>query len=271
VSHPFEASKVVARLTLAAALSATAAACGGSASGSNTTTLTVLAASSLNRVLPKIAADFTRVHPDVNVRFSFGGTDALVVQIEQGSPGDVFAGASSKYGDQLFEAGLVESPRAFATNRLVLVVPPSNPARIRSPRDLARKGVKLVIGAETVPVGSYTRQVLANLDVLYGPAYSTSALANVVSNEENVMGVITKVRLGEADAGFVYVTDARAAGDSVRALRVPDEAQVIASYPIAVIRSSPNLTLARRFQGFVLGAVGQHVLAEAGFARPSAT
>jgi molybdate transport system substrate-binding protein len=260
---------MVACVTLAASLALSAAAC-GSASGSGPTTLTVLAASSLSRVLPRIADEFTRVHPDVKVRFSFGGTDALVVQIEQGSPADVFAGASSKYGDQLFEGGLVEPPRAFATNLLVLVVPPSNPAGIRSPRDLAKKGIKLVIGAETVPVGSYTRQVLAKMDALYGPAYSTSALANVVSNEENVEGVLTKVRLGEADAGFVYVTDARAAGDSVRVLRLPDQAQTMATYPIAVIGSSSSVALARRFQAFVLGRVGQRVLASAGFGPPSA-
>jgi molybdate transport system substrate-binding protein len=259
------------RLAVAASLAVATASCGGSASGTGTTTLTVLAAASLNRVFPKIAAEFTDAHPDARVRFSFAGTDVLVVQIEQGSPGEIFAGASAKYGDQLLEEGLVEAPRAFATNRLVLVMPPSNPARIRSPKDLARPGIKLVVGAETVPVGSYTRKVLANLDDLYGPSYSGAALANVVSNEDNVEGVLTKVRLGEADAGFVYVTDARAAGDAVLALQLPAQAQAIASYPIAVIRSRPHLALARQFQGFVLNGVGQRILAEAGFGPPSAT
>jgi molybdate transport system substrate-binding protein len=233
--------------------------------------LTVLAAASLNRVFPKIAAEFAKAHPDVRVRFAFAGTDALVVQIEQGSPGDVFAGASSNYGDQLFEEGLVEPPKAFATNRLVLVVPPSNPAGIRSPADLARPGIRLVVGAETVPVGSYTRKVLANLDDLYGPSYSGSALANVVSNEDNVEGVLTKVRLGEADAGFVYVTDARAAGDAVRGVRLPARAQATATYPIAVIRSRPHPAEARQFQGFVLSGVSQRALAEAGFGPPPRT
>ena len=246
--------------------------CGGAASGSGagTTTLTVLAAASLSRVFPKIATEFTKVYPDVKVRFSFAGTDALVVQIEQGSPGDVFAGASSKYGDQLFNDGLVDPPRTFATNRLVLILPPANPAGIASPRDLARPGIKLVVGAETVPVGTYTRKVLANLDELYGPSYSASVLANIVSNEDNVEGVLTKVRLGEADAGFVYITDARAAGDAVRAEQLPAEAQAIASYPIAVIRSRPHPGLARGFERFVLSGEGQRILAEAGFGPPTA-
>lgn len=254
-----------------AALLVGGTACGAASSpGSGTTTLTVLAAASLNRVFPKIAAEFTKAHSDARVRFSFAGTDALVVQIEQGSPGDVFAGASAKYGEQLFKQGLVEAPQTFATNRLVLVVPPSNPAGIASSKDLSRPGIKLVVGAETVPVGNYTRKVLANLDDLYGASYSKKVLANVVSNEDNVEGVLTKVRLGEADAGFVYVTDTKAVGDAVRALQLPAQAQAIATYPIAVVRQRPHRDLARRFESFVLGRVGQRLLAAAGFSPPSA-
>jgi molybdate transport system substrate-binding protein len=248
------------------------ASCAGAASGSGTgtTTLTVLAAASLSRVFPRIATEFAKVHPDVSVRFSFAGTDALVVQIEQGIPGDIFAGASAKYGDELFTEGLVEAPRAFATNQLVLVLPPANPAGISSPRDLAKAGIKLVVGAESVPVGTYTRNVLANLDDLYGSTYSKSVLANVVSNEDNVEGVLTKVRLGEADAGFVYVTDAKAVGNAVRAVELPAEAQAIASYPIAVVRLRPHLELARHFERFVRSGVGQRILTEAGFGPPTA-
>ena len=255
-----------------AALIFLASSCGGAASGSatQTTTLTVLAAASLSRVFPQIATEFAKVHPDVTVRFSFAGTDALVVQIEQGSPGDVFAGASATYGDQLFDEGLVEAPRAFATNQLVLVLPPGNAAGISSPRDLAEAGVKLVVGADAVPVGTYTRRVLANLDDHYGSSYSKSVLANVVSNEDNVEGVLTKVRLGEADAGFVYITDAKAVGNAVRAVQLPAEARAIATYPIAVVRSRPHLGLARLFEGFVRSGVGQRILAEAGFGPPTA-
>jgi molybdate transport system substrate-binding protein len=259
-------------VALAALLVIGAGSCGGAASGSgtDTTTLTVLAAASLSRVFPMIAGEFAKVHPGVKVSFSFAGTDALVVQIEQGSPGDVFAGASSKYGDQLFREGLVDPPRAFATNQLVLVLPPANPAGIASPKDLAKRGVKLVVGAEAVPVGAYTRKVLDNLNGLYGSIYSTSVMENVVSYEDNVEGVLTKVRLGEADAGFVYTTDAKAVGDAIRAVQLPAEAQAIASYPIAVIRSRPHLALARQFERFVRGAAGQRILAEAGFGPPAA-
>ncbi len=251
-------------------LAAGAAACGGTASGSQngSTTLTVLAAASLNRVFPKIASEFSRGHPGVSVQFSFAGTDALVAQIEQGSPGDVFAGASSKYGDQLFKDHLVERPQAFATNRLVLIVPRANPAGIASPRDLARSGIKVVAGAETVPVGTYTRKVLANLDGLYGASYSTAVLSNIVSNEDNVEGVLAKVRLGEADAGFVYVTDAKAVGEAVRALQLPAESQAVATYPIAVIRSSLHRAAARQFENFARGPVGQRLVASAGFGLP---
>jgi molybdate transport system substrate-binding protein len=258
-------------VALAALIVLGSGSCGGAASGSGTetATLTVLTAASLSRVFPKIATEFTKVHPDVKVRFSFGGTDAIVVQIEQGSPGDVFAGASSKYGDQLFNDGLVDPPRPFATNRLVLILPPANPAGITSPRDLARPGIQLVVGAETVPVGTYTRKVLANLDELYGPAYSASVLANIVSNEGNVEGVLTKVRLGEADAGFVYVTDSKGVGGAVRALQLPEQAQAVATYPIAVIRSRPHRALAQGFESFVLGSIGQRLLGEAGFGPPA--
>jgi molybdate transport system substrate-binding protein len=254
---------------VAAALLAGTAACGTSSAGAvHTTTLTVLAAASLNRVFPTLATEFSGTHPDVRVRFSFAGTDALVVQIEQGSPADLFAGASARYGDQLLEERLVEAPRAFATNRLVLILPVSNPASISTPQDLARPGIKLVIGASIDPIGSYTRKVLANLDRVYGPSYSPAVLSNIVSNEDNVEGVLTKVRLGEADAGFVYVTDAKAAGDAVRSLQLPERAQAIATYPIAVIKTSAHRDLARQFESFVLSPEAQRTLVAAGFGPP---
>jgi molybdate transport system substrate-binding protein len=123
----------------------------------------------------------------------------------------------------------------------------------------------LVVGAETVPVGAYTRKVLANLDGVFGRGYATKVLANVVSNEDNVEGVLTKVRLGEADAGFVYVTDAGNAGSDVKVMALPPAAQAVATYPIAVLSRSGQRTLAAEFVGFVLGSEGQRILAEAGF------
>jgi len=180
----------------------------------------------------------------------------------------VFAGASTKYGDQLSGEGLIDAPKPFATNRLVLIMPPDNPANIASPQDLAKPGVKLVIGAETVPVGAYTRTVLANLDATYGAGYSAKVLGNVVSNEDAVTSVLSKVQLGEADAGFVYVTDARSAGSAVTVVELPAAANAVATYPIAVVKASAAASAAAGFVAFVLGPQAQAELGRAGFGPP---
>ena len=230
--------------------------------------LTVLAAASLANVFPDIGDMFSREHPRVRPRFAFAGTDALAAQIERGAPADVFAGASQKFAEQLAGEHLIDPWKPFCTNRLIVVVPTTNPAGIESPRDLARPGIKLVVGAESVPVGAYTRTVLTSLDATYGSGYSSRVLANVVSNEDSVEGVLTKVRLGAADAGFVYVTDARAAGPNVRVIALPPEAQAVATYPIAAVKSSRQVALARQFVDFVLSPQAQQVLRRAGFGPP---
>jgi len=234
-------------------------------------TLTVLAASSVGTVFSQIAGAFNRNHPSVAFQFSVGGTDQLIAQIEQGAPSDVFAGASTKYGDQLRSEGLIQPPEPFCTNRLVLVLPAANPAGITGLEDLTRPGLRLVIGAESVPVGAYTRTVLANLDQLYGARYSDRILANVVSNESNVEGVMAKVRLGEADAGFVYGTDSLAAGSDVRAIELPEQAQAVATYPIAVVASTRHRPAASQFVAFVLGPQAQEILRQAGFGPPTSS
>jgi molybdate transport system substrate-binding protein len=246
-------------------------ACGGAsaAGGPAHVTLTVLAASSLSNVMPEVGSAFSSSNPFMTVRFTFAGTDGLAAEVEQGAPADVFAGASSKYADQLSSKGLIRSPRPFATNTLVVVVPPSNPAHIASPVDLARPGVKLVVGASTVPVGSYTRTVLMKMDASLGSAYATKVLANVVSNAINVESVLTAVEIGEADAGFVYVTDAMAAGSKVRAISLPADAQAVATYPIAVVTASGRARQADTFVRFVLGPQAQAILRAAGFGPPS--
>jgi molybdate transport system substrate-binding protein len=244
--------------------------CSSSAiAGSSHVTLTVLAASSLKNVFPKIGDQFTAAHPNVGFSFSFAGTDALTAQIEQGAPADVFAGSSKKYGDELSSKGLIDAFSPFCTNSLVLVVPPSNPAGIQTLTDLTKPGLKLVIGSETVPVGVYTRTVLTNLNAVYGSAFSDRVLANVVSNEDNVEGVLTKVESGEADAGFVYVTDSKAAGSAVAAIALPAGAQAVATYPIAVVKSSARAADAQAFVAFVLGPTGQGLLGDAGFGPPA--
>jgi molybdate transport system substrate-binding protein len=214
--------------------------------------LTVFAASSLTDVFPKI---------DPHQRYSFGGSDQLAFQIRQGAPADVFAAASPKYPDALYAAKLVEKPVVFATNRLVVIVPRSNPAHVRSVYDLKRRGIRLVIGAAGVPIGDYTRKVLAKLGL-------QAALKNVVSNEQDVRGVVTKVALGEADAGFVYITDVRSAAAKLRTIDIPARGQPLVRYEIAVVRSSKHPAAARAFVPLVLGAAGRKVLKAYGFGVP---
>jgi molybdate transport system substrate-binding protein len=243
--------------------------CGTSASSSSgSTTLTVLAAASLTKVFPQIGAQFTKAHPGVTFSFSFGGTDQLAAQIQQGAPADVFAGASTKYGDQLADGDQIDPYRVFCTNQLVLITPASNPAGITSLEDLATKPAKLIIGSDTVPVGTYTRTVLTNLDSAYGVGYSDSVLAKVVSNEDSVTAIVTKVQSGEADAGFVYITDALGAGSQVNTIPLPSDAQAVAKYPIAVVTASKGKTVAEQFVDFVLTAPAQDLLKQAGFGPP---
>jgi molybdate transport system substrate-binding protein len=224
------------------------AGCGGSDNGE----LTVYAAASLTEVFEELAPD---------MRFNFAGSDELATQIREGAPADVYAAASPRYPEELFQEDLVEDPVVFATNRLVLVVPSDNPAGVEAVADLREDGVKLVIGAEGVPVGDYTRAVLENMD-------ATDVLGNVVSNEDDVKGVVGKVVAGEADAGFVYVTDANAAGEDVRAIELPEEAQAVVHYPIAVVTDTEDREAAEEFVELVLGEAGQEALEQAGFGPP---
>ena len=268
---------ILAAAAFAFAVAVALAACGSSSSAGSSQNqspdagsarLTIFAAASLTRVFPQIAAEFQKAHAGARFVFDFAGTDALTTQIEQGAPADVFAGASAKYGDELAGKGLIDSPQPFATNRLVVIVPAANPAHIASLSDLAKPGVQLVIGDPTVPIGTYTRTVLGNLDATLGAGYSAKVLKNVVSNALQVTSVVSSVELGEADAGFVYVTDARSAGDKVHSIALPAVAQATATYPIAAVRDSRNAGLARQFVTFVLGADAQTLLKQAGFGPP---
>jgi molybdate transport system substrate-binding protein len=247
------------------------AACGSSSTpegSSGGVKLTVLAAASLTKVFPPIGPLFTKDHPNITFSFSFGGTDQLAAQIQQGAPADVFAGASAKYGDQLADANLIDPYEIFCTNQLVLITPASNPAGITSLQDLANKPVKLVVGAETVPVGTYTRTVLSNLDSVYGAGYSEAVLGKVVSNEDSVTSIVTKVQSGEADAGFVYITDSMAAGSQVSHIELPADAQAVAKYPIAAVKAGKNTGVAQQFVDFMLTEPAQGLLQQAGFGPP---
>jgi molybdate transport system substrate-binding protein len=202
---------------------------------------------------------FQAIDPDAT--FSFAGSDELATQIREGAPADVYAAASPRYPDELFDEGLVEEPVVFATNNLVLVVPSGNPAGITSVEDLGGDGVKLVIGAAGVPIGDYTRTVVETMG-------QTAVLDNVVSNEEDVKGVLAKVVSGDADAGFVYATDAQAAGDDVEAIELPESAQATVLYPIAIVTDAQDPDAAQAFVDLVLGPEGQAALTEAGFGLP---
>ena len=211
--------------------------------------LTVYAAASLTNVFPQI---------DSSPQYSFGASNTLAAQIQLGAPADVFASANLALPLQLFQKGVCTQPVVFTRNALVLIVPKSNPAGIRSVYDLQKQGVKLDVAAPGVPAGSYTRQILKNMAL-------TNVLSNVVSNETDVREVLAKVALGEADAGFVYSTDAKTVPGQVSVLRMPAWAQPKVQYGICVVRSSPNAAAAEAFVRRVLSKAGQAKLLAAGF------
>jgi molybdate transport system substrate-binding protein len=242
-------------LCVLAAASAVPAA--SSAAGAGSGRLTVFAAASLTEVLPGI---------DPRVKLAFAGSDQLAFQIQQGAPADVFAAASPKYPELLYQQGLVEKPIQFATNTLVLIVPKANPAGIHTVDDLTKPGVKIVIGDAAVPVGSYTRTVLKNLGM------TDAVMKNVVSNETDVRNVLAKVALGEADAGFVYVTDAKTVRGKVGVIALRPSAQPQVIYEAAVVKSSKYRKADYAFLTRLIRPAGQKLLESFGFGpRPRPT
>jgi molybdate transport system substrate-binding protein len=236
---------------------------GGGSGGSSAPrggTLDVFAAASLTEAFTQLARSYESAHPGWTVRLNFAGSDQLAAQIEQGVPADVYAAASPKYPEELQGKNLLGDTTDFATNSLILIVPPGDPAGIASVDDL-KKGAKLVVGDPAVPVGSYTETVLANLGI------SDSDL-NIVSREQDVKSVLSKVELGEADAGFVYVTDALSAGDKVKQLQLPAAAQATATYPIGIVSASTQTEAAQQWIDLVTGPDGQKVLRHLAFGPP---
>lgn len=233
--------------------------CGGSASAGAKDPLghdgqpIVFAAASLTKAFPRI---------DPRATYSFGGSGTLETQIEQGAPADVFAAASPAQTTALYADGLVDKPVEFATNSLVLVVPRSNPAHITSVTDVTRPGVKLVICNPTVPCGGYARNVFTNLGI------TAAAMRNVVSQTTDVTTTLADVASGQADAGFVYVTDADAAHDAVTAIRLPAKANPGSQDWIAVVRSGNHQAAAAAFVAAVTSPAGQATLRAAGFGAP---
>jgi molybdate transport system substrate-binding protein len=234
------------------AIAATLTVSGCARSGAGSARLQVFAAASLTEVFPAI---------DDGPRYQFAGSDELALQIREGAEADVFAAASPRYPVELFEEGLVHKPVAFAANELVLIVPRDNPAGIKTIDDLRDPDVKLVIGAEGVPLGDYTRQALERVGAL-------GLLDHVASEEQDVKGVVSKVLLGEADAGFAYATDVEPAGDEISSIALPAEAQPTVEYMVAVVGGSPRASAAEDFVELVLSSSGRNALRRAGFRAP---
>ena len=215
--------------------------------------ITVFAAASLTDVFPRI---------DKAPRYSFAGSDQLALQLQQGAPADVYAAASPKYPELLFHNGLVRKPVVFATNKLVVIVPRTNPGHVGSVYDLRRDGLRVVIGDKAVPIGVYTRQILDTLGI------TSDVMKNVVSQEIDVKGIVAKVALGEADAGFVYVTDTKSVASKVRVLSLPAWAQPPIRYELAIAKASSHQVAARAFVKRVLSKRSRILLRRAGFGLP---
>ncbi len=229
--------------------------------------LNVFAAASLTDAFMEIGKKFEAANPGVKVTFNFAGSQALRTQIEEGAPADVFASANKTEMDNLVTGKFItqDTPQIFLSNKLVVILPSKNPAGLEKLEDLAKPGIKIVLAAEEVPVGKYTRQALDQMNSQFGADFKDKVLANVVSNEDNVKQVVAKVQLGEADAGIVYTSDAIAAPD-LKTIAIPAELNVIAQYPIAPLAKSSNTDLAKAFIAYVLSSEGQAALQKWGFA-----
>ena len=251
-------------LAMLAAIALGAAACGGddgSSGGGTTPPLTVSAAASLKTAFTEYGKQFQ----DADAKFSFAGSDELAAQIEQGVKPDVFAAANTKLPDALYDKGLVEKPTVFAGNRLVLAVPAEG-SDVASLKDVERAGTTLAIGSESVPVGSYTRAVLAKLP----ESESSKILTNVRSEEPDVAGIVGKLTQGAVDAGFVYISDVRATDGKLKAIELPESLQPSVAYGVAVVKGAKNEDAAKAFVDGLLDGDGKRALDAAGFEPPPA-
>jgi molybdate transport system substrate-binding protein len=250
-------------IAILATVAATCAACGSSAPAAATPSvmsgsITVFAAASLTDSFKALGSAFQAAHPGVTVQLNFAGTPTLVTQIEQGAQADVFASADTTNMDKLKGDGLsLGTPQVFAHNQLEIVVAPGNPRGITGLADLAKAGVIYISEAVTVPAGKYSLQALAKAGVTVTPK----------SLETDVKSVVSKVELGEADAGIVYTTDVKAAGSKVQGVPIPAANNVVATYPVAVVKGTKNSAVADAFIAFVLTSAGQSTLESFGFLR----
>jgi len=255
--------------TLLAAMLAVAAralaACGGdddsgrSSGAASSGELKVFAAASLTAAFTELGQQYTSANGGTKVTFNFAGSQALATQIQQSAPADLFASADIPNMDKVKD--LVRTPQNFASSQLQIVVEKGNPKGVMGLDDLANPDLKVVLAAPDVPAGKYAAQILGKANVTVKP----------VSEEDNVKAVVTKVSLGEADAGIVYVTDVTAGGDKVEGVEIPETQNVLATYPIATVKASKNADMAQAFMELVLSAEGQQVLKQYGFLPPPTT
>jgi molybdate transport system substrate-binding protein len=231
---------------------------GGSSGGSSRGTLNVFAAASLTNAFGQLERTFEQQHPGWKVTLNLAGSDQLAAQIEQKAPADVFAAASTKYPEELQGENLLGKTTNFATNTLVLVTPKSNPARIKTAQDLEKGDAKVVVADPAVPLGSYTETVLGNLGI-------DESKLNIVSKEQDAESVLAKLTSGEADAGFVYVTDALSQKAKLHEIEFPASADATATYPIGIVSYSKNTKAAQQWIDLVNSPQGQAVLEQLGF------
>ena len=255
------ACAVIAALVLAAcsSSSSTTSSSGGSSSAKLSGTLVVFAATSLTDAFNKIGAQFHQANPGVTVKFNYNGSSSLATSINQGAPADVFASAAPANMKTVTDAGnAADTPKIFASNQGEIMVEKGNPDHITSVSQLANPAVKVVVCAPEVPCGAVATAIFKNADVTVKP----------VSEETNVGGVVTKVTLGEADAGIVYVTDVKANEGKATGVPIPAAENDTTEYPIAEVKGAPNASASVAFINYVLGPDGQKVLASFGFMPP---
>ena len=277
----FAAALVVVGLVLAACSSAataspsaaapSAAGASGSPSAAPAGSLTIYAAASLKAALAKVKTTYEAAHPGTTLTISTDSSSALETKIEQGAPADVFLSADTANPQKLVDKGLAGGALTkFAGNLLTIIVPTANPAGIQSPKDLVKSGVKVIAAGDTVPITKYATMLVANLakETDYPADFAARYTANIASKEDNVAAVVSKIELGEGDAGIVYVTDAKTS-TKVTTITVPADANVPATYSGVTVKASSDADAAGAFLAWVAGPDGQAILATFGFLPPS--